>query len=115
MSANCLLDEFLSWGAAGRYSAKRCVEDGCRRQFVRRIAGAEVLVGWRSGTDQAATEGPHVPPTSPRDASDRPSEPQREAECRPAGTVRLTASAKAMAVRRSFTQRRKPDTTYDYT
>ena len=31
---------------------------------------------------------------------------------RSSDTVRLTAFAKAMAVRRSFTRRRKPDTTY---
>src|SRR3989442_13002609 len=30
----------------------------------------------------------------------------------PTAAVRLTASAKATAVRRSFTRRRKPDTTY---
>ena len=30
------------------------------------VEGAEVLVGWRSGSNEAATEGPHVPPTYPR-------------------------------------------------
>jgi len=41
-------------------------EEPDRRQSVKRIAGAEVLVGWRSGSSGAATEGPHVPPTYPR-------------------------------------------------
>src|SRR6266511_3995 len=33
-------------------------EERARRQFDKRIVGAEVLVGWRSGSDGAATEGP---------------------------------------------------------
>jgi len=36
------------------------------KDAIERIAGAEVLAGWRSGTNQAATEGPRVPPTEPR-------------------------------------------------
>jgi hypothetical protein len=41
-------------------------EEADRRQPVKRIAGAEIHVGWKSGSNGAATEGPHVPPTYPR-------------------------------------------------